>query len=205
MTATHSPPSACLRTGKPPAVLIENVQKWFGDFHVLRDISLTVQEGEKIVICGPSGSGKSTLIRCLNGLERHDGGRIVVDGTELTRDLGTLDKIRSEVGMVFQSFNLFPHLSVLDNLCLAPQWVRGVRKADAEAAALALLERVRIADQARKFPEPAFGRAAAARGHCAGARHEPAHHAVRRADERARSGDGEGSARCHDRARPVRA
>jgi general L-amino acid transport system ATP-binding protein len=157
MTASPSPPSASPRSGRPPAVLIENVQKWFGDFHVLRDISLTVQEGEKIVICGPSGSGKSTLIRCLNGLERHDGGRVVVDGTELTRDLRTLDKIRSEVGMVFQSFNLFPHLSVLDNLCLAPQWVRGVRKTAAETAALALLERVRIADQARKFPSQLSG------------------------------------------------
>ncbi|WP_439541010.1 amino acid ABC transporter ATP-binding protein [Hyphomicrobium sp.] len=157
MTASPLPPSASPRSGKAPAVLIENVQKWFGDFHVLRDISLTVKEGEKIVICGPSGSGKSTLIRCLNGLERHDSGRIVVDGTELTRDLRTLDKIRSEVGMVFQSFNLFPHLSVLDNLCLAPQWVRGVRKAEAEAAALALLERVRIADQARKFPSQLSG------------------------------------------------
>ena len=139
------------------ALEINALQKWFGDFHVLRDISLTVKEGEKIVICGPSGSGKSTLIRCLNGLERHDGGRIVVDDTELTRDLRTLDKIRSEVGMVFQSFNLFPHLSVLDNLCLAPQWVRGVRKAEAEAAALVLLERVRIADQARKFPSQLSG------------------------------------------------
>jgi general L-amino acid transport system ATP-binding protein len=104
------------------------------------------------VICGPSGSGKSTLIRCLNGLETHDGGRIVIDGTVLTRDLRTLEKIRSEVGMVFQSFNLFPHLSVLDNLCLAPTWVRGVKRADAEKAALSLLERVRIADQAKKLP-----------------------------------------------------
>jgi general L-amino acid transport system ATP-binding protein len=157
MTASPAQPFASPRADRPPAVLVENAQKWFGDFHVLRDISLTVQQGEKIVICGPSGSGKSTLIRCLNGLERHDGGRIVVDGTELTRDLRTLDKIRSEVGMVFQSFNLFPHLSVLDNLCLAPQWVRGVRKATAEAAALALLERVRIADQARKFPSQLSG------------------------------------------------
>lgn len=133
-------------------MLLEGVQKWFGDFHVLRDISLEVAEGEKIVICGPSGSGKSTLIRCLNGLETHDGGRVVVDGTELTRDLRTLETIRSEVGMVFQSFNLFPHLSVLDNLTLAPQWVQGVKRAEAEKAAFTLLERVRIADQAKKFP-----------------------------------------------------
>jgi general L-amino acid transport system ATP-binding protein len=138
--------------GGAPAVVLEGVEKWFGDFHVLIDISLEVAEGEKIVICGPSGSGKSTLIRCLNGLETHDGGRIVVDGTVLTRDLRSLEKIRSEVGMVFQNFNLFPHLSVLDNLTLAPQWVRGVKRAEAEAAALKLLGRVRIADQAQKFP-----------------------------------------------------
>jgi general L-amino acid transport system ATP-binding protein len=137
---------------RAPAVVLEGVQKWFGDFHVLKDISLDVAEGEKIVICGPSGSGKSTLIRCINGLETHDAGRIVVDGTELTRDLRTLETIRSEVGMVFQSFNLFPHLTVLDNLTLAPQWVRGVKRAEAERAAMALLERVRIADQAKKFP-----------------------------------------------------
>ena len=134
------------------AVILEDVQKWFGDFQVLRDISLRVAEGEKIVICGPSGSGKSTLIRCINGLETHDGGRVVVDGTTLTKDIRTLDKIRSEVGMVFQSFNLFPHLSVLDNLTLAPRWVRKMKRTDAEAAALQLLERVRIADQAHKFP-----------------------------------------------------
>ncbi len=134
------------------AVILEDVQKWFGDFQVLRDISLRVAEGEKIVICGPSGSGKSTLIRCINGLETHDGGRVVVDGTTLTKDIRTLDKIRSEVGMVFQSFNLFPHLSVLDNLTLAPRWVRKTKRTDAEAAALQLLERVRIADQAHKFP-----------------------------------------------------
>jgi general L-amino acid transport system ATP-binding protein len=152
MTDAAPHPSAGTFPDRASAVVLEGVQKWFGDFHVLRDISLTVAEGEKIVICGPSGSGKSTLIRCLNGLETHDAGRIVVDGTELTRDLRTLERIRSEVGMVFQSFNLFPHLSVLDNLTLAPQWVRGIKRAEAETAALALLERVRIADQARKFP-----------------------------------------------------
>ncbi len=152
MSDAASQPRDARPTGADAAVVLEGVQKWFGDFHVLRDISLQVAEGEKIVICGPSGSGKSTLIRCLNGLETHDGGRIVIDGTVLTRDLRTLEKIRSEVGMVFQSFNLFPHLSVLDNLCLAPTWVRGVKRADAEKAALSLLERVRIADQARKLP-----------------------------------------------------
>jgi general L-amino acid transport system ATP-binding protein len=154
-TPPHFP--AGTPAGRATAVLIEGVQKWFGDFHVLSDISLAVAEGEKIVICGPSGSGKSTLIRCLNGLETHDGGRIVIDGTELTRDLRTLERIRSEVGMVFQSFNLFQHLSVLDNLTLAPQWVRGVKRAEAEEAAMALLERVRIADQAHKFPSQLSG------------------------------------------------
>ncbi len=154
-TPLHS--AADAPTDRAPAVLIEGVQKWFGDFHVLHDISLAVAEGEKIVVCGPSGSGKSTLIRCLNGLETHDGGRIVIDGTELTRDLRTLEAIRSEVGMVFQSFNLFQHLSVLDNLTLAPQWVRGVKRADAERAAMALLERVRIADQAHKYPSQLSG------------------------------------------------
>jgi general L-amino acid transport system ATP-binding protein len=150
------PPGSANR-GASAAVVLEGVQKWFGDFHVLRDVSLQVAAREKIVICGPSGSGKSTLIRCLNGLETHDRGRIVIDGTVMTRDLRTLEKIRSEVGMVFQSFNLFPHLSVLDNLCLAPTWVQGIKRADAEKAALALLERVRIADQASKFPSQLSG------------------------------------------------
>jgi general L-amino acid transport system ATP-binding protein len=152
MTDAASRAIARTPTEKAPAVVLEGVGKWFGDFRVLRDISLTVAEGEKIVICGPSGSGKSTLIRCINGLEAHDTGRIVVDGTELTRDLRTLDAVRAEVGMVFQSFNLFPHLTVLDNLTLAPQWVRKVPRADAEQAALALLERVRIREQADKYP-----------------------------------------------------
>jgi general L-amino acid transport system ATP-binding protein len=132
--------------------VLDGVEKWYGDFHVLKSVSLEVAEGEKIVICGPSGSGKSTLIRCLNGLETFNAGRIVIEGTELTRDLRTLEAIRANVGMVFQGFNLFPHLSVLDNLCLAPQWVRRVGRADAEKSALKLLERVRIADQAHKFP-----------------------------------------------------
>lgn len=152
MPDTTPQPTAKKSPDRAPAVLIKGVYKRFGDFQVLRDISLDVAEGEKIVICGPSGSGKSTLIRCINGLETHDAGRIVVDGTELTRDLRTLETIRSEVGMVFQSFNLFPHLSVLDNLTLAPQWVRGIKRAEAERAAMTLLERVRIADQAHKFP-----------------------------------------------------
>jgi len=145
------------RSSPALAVAMEGVQKWYGDFHVLNDISLAVAEGEKIVICGPSGSGKSTLIRCLNGLETFDAGHIVVDGITLTRDLRSLEAIRANVGMVFQSFNLFPHLSVLDNLTLAPQWVRGAKRAEAEAAAMKLLERVRIAEQARKFPAQLSG------------------------------------------------
>ncbi|MDO9383646.1 MAG: amino acid ABC transporter ATP-binding protein [Hyphomicrobiaceae bacterium] len=134
------------------ALEISGLHKWYGDFHVLRGISLTVRRGEKIVICGPSGSGKSTLIRCVNGLEKFDSGHITVEGEALTADLRQLAKIRSEVGMVFQSFNLFPHLTVLDNLILAPHWVRRMPRAEAEAAALQLLARVKIAEQARKYP-----------------------------------------------------
>lgn len=143
-TATSSPTE--------PAITMRAVDKWYGEFHVLRGIDLTVAPGEKIVICGPSGSGKSTLIRCINGLEHHDKGAIVVDGTPLSRDIRNLEKIRGDVGMVFQSFNLFPHLTVLDNLCLAPQWVKHVARHEAEQRAMTLLERVRIAEQARKFP-----------------------------------------------------
>ena len=134
------------------AVILERVNKWYGQFHVLKDIDLEVARGEKIVICGPSGSGKSTLIRCINRLEEHQSGRIVVDGTELTNDVRNIDSIRSEVGMVFQQFNLFPHLTVLENLCLAPIHVRKVPRPQAERDALQLLERVRIPDQANKYP-----------------------------------------------------
>ena len=134
------------------ALEIDGLHKWYGDFHVLKGISLTVRRGEKIVVCGPSGSGKSTLIRCINGLEKFDQGSITVEGETLTADLRQLAKIRSEVGMVFQSFNLFPHLTVLDNLILAPHWVRRMPRAQAEAAALQLLARVKIAEQARKYP-----------------------------------------------------
>ena len=134
------------------AVELVGVNKWFGDFHVLRSINLSVAHGEKIVICGPSGSGKSTLIRCINRLEEHQQGRIIVDGIELTSDLRDIDKIRSEVGMVFQSFNLFPHLTVLDNLCLAPVWVRKMPRAEAEKLAMQLLARVKIPEQAHKYP-----------------------------------------------------
>ncbi|MEO1205577.1 MAG: amino acid ABC transporter ATP-binding protein [Pseudomonadota bacterium] len=146
------------------------VNKWYGDFHVLKDIDLNVYTGDRIVICGPSGSGKSTLIRCINRLEKHQAGRITVDGTELTDDLRQIDKIRSEVGMVFQSFNLFPHLTVLDNLCLAPTWVRKLPRHEAEQAAMTYLERVRIPDQAQKFPGQLSGgqqqRVAIARALC---------------------------------------
>ena len=129
-------------------IQLKGVNKWFGQFHVLTDINLDVKEGEKIVICGPSGSGKSTLIRCINRLETHQGGRIVVNGVELTDNLKNIDQIRRDVGMVFQHFNLFPHLTVLENCCLAPMWVRKIPRKEAEATAMKYLERVHIPDQA---------------------------------------------------------
>jgi general L-amino acid transport system ATP-binding protein len=133
-------------------VSIVGLNKWYGNFHVLRDINLEVARGERIVICGPSGSGKSTLIRCINALEEFQEGRIVVDGIELGPNLQRVDDVRREVGMVFQSFNLFPHLTVLDNCTLAPIWVRNIPKKDAEAAAMKYLERVKIPQQANKYP-----------------------------------------------------
>jgi general L-amino acid transport system ATP-binding protein len=133
-------------------VTITGLNKWYGDFHVLRDINLDVAKGERIVICGPSGSGKSTLIRCINALEEFQEGQIVVDGIELGPNLRRVDEVRREVGMVFQSFNLFPHLTVLENCTLAPIWVRNMPKKDAEAAAMKYLERVKIPHQAGKFP-----------------------------------------------------
>jgi general L-amino acid transport system ATP-binding protein len=135
-----------------PIVSISGLNKWYGEFHVLRDIDLSVGRGERIVICGPSGSGKSTLIRCVNALEEFQEGRIVVDGIELGPNLRRVDDVRREVGMVFQSFNLFPHLTVLENCTLAPIWVRNIPKKDAEAAAMKYLERVRIPDKADKYP-----------------------------------------------------
>jgi len=135
-----------------PIVGIAGLNKWYGDFHVLRDIDLDVAKGERIVICGPSGSGKSTLIRCINALEEFQEGRIVVDGIELGPNLRRVDDVRREVGMVFQSFNLFPHLTVLENCTLAPIWVRNIPKKDAEAAAMKYLERVKIPQQANKYP-----------------------------------------------------
>ncbi|TNC65165.1 amino acid ABC transporter ATP-binding protein [Rubellimicrobium roseum] len=152
------------------AVQITGMNKWYGQFHVLRDINLTVTRGERIVICGPSGSGKSTLIRCINRLEEHQSGHIVVDGTELTSNLRNIDKVRSEVGMVFQHFNLFPHLTVLENCTLAPMWVRKIPKREAEATAMEFLEKVRIPEQAGKYPGQLSGgqqqRVAIARSLC---------------------------------------
>jgi general L-amino acid transport system ATP-binding protein len=134
-------------------IQFKKVNKWYGnDFHVLRDIDLNVAKGERIVICGPSGSGKSTLIRCVNRLEEHQEGQIVVDGVELTDDIKAIDQVRREVGMVFQQFNLFPHLTVLENLTLSPMWVGKVPKKEAEEKAMQQLERVRIAEQAKKYP-----------------------------------------------------
>ena len=151
-------------------IRITGLHKWYGAFHALKDIDLTVSEGERVVICGPSGSGKSTLIRCINRLEQHQQGSISVDGTELTRDVRDIERIRSEVGMVFQHFNLFPHLTVLENCTLAPLWVRKIPAADAEALAREYLERVHIPEQAHKYPGQLSGgqqqRVAIARALC---------------------------------------
>jgi general L-amino acid transport system ATP-binding protein len=152
------------------AISIENMNKWYGSFHVLRDIDLTVYRGERIVIAGPSGSGKSTLIRCINALEEHQKGKIVVDGTHLSSDIKNIDTIRSEVGMVFQHFNLFPHLTILENCTLAPIWVRKIPKREAEETAMHFLEKVKIPEQANKYPGQLSGgqqqRVAIARSLC---------------------------------------
>ncbi len=151
-------------------IQIKEMNKWFGDFQVLKNINLEVEKNKKIVVCGPSGSGKSTLIRCINRLEEHQEGSIVVDGTELTEETKNIEQIRAEVGMVFQQFNLFPHLSILDNCTLAPIWVKKMPKKDAEALALKHLEKVQIADQAYKYPGQLSGgqqqRCAIARALC---------------------------------------
>jgi len=151
-------------------IQIREMNKWFGDFQVLKNINLDVEKNKKIVVCGPSGSGKSTLIRCINRLEEHQKGSIVVDGTELTEETKNIEQIRAEVGMVFQQFNLFPHLSILDNCTLAPIWVKKMPKKDAEALALKHLEKVQIADQAYKYPGQLSGgqqqRCAIARALC---------------------------------------
>ncbi len=152
------------------AVVMRNVHKWFGQFHVLKNLNLNVDRGEKIVICGPSGSGKSTVIRCINRLEEHQKGDIIVDGVQLDNDLKHIEKVRSEVGMVFQHFNLFPHLTAMQNCTLAPIWVKKMPKAEAEAIAMQYLERVQIPEQAHKFPGQLSGgqqqRVAIARSLC---------------------------------------
>ena len=152
------------------AIEMAGVHKWYGEFHVLRDINLTVERRERIVICGPSGSGKSTMIRCINRLEEHQQGRVVVDGIELTNDLKKIDEVRRDVGMVFQHFNLFPHLTVLENCTLAPIWVRKMPKKEAEEVAMHYLQRVRIPEQAKKYPGQLSGgqqqRVAIARSLC---------------------------------------
>ena len=167
MNATETAPKSA---EKSPIITIRNMHKWYGEFHVLKDINLTVNRGERIVICGPSGSGKSTLIRCINRLEEHQRGSIVVDGIELTNDLKNIEKIRTEVGMVFQHFNLFPHLTILENLTLGPIWVRKTPKKEAEETAMYYLEKVRIAEQAKKYPGQLSGgqqqRVAIARSLC---------------------------------------
>ena len=154
----------------PVAVDIQGMNKWYGAFHVLRDINMRVQRGERIVICGPSGSGKSTMIRCINRLEEHQKGRIIVDGVELTNDLKKIDEVRRDVGMVFQHFNLFPHLTVMENCTLAPIWVRKMPKKDAEEVAMHYLSRVKIPEQAQKYPGQLSGgqqqRVAIARALC---------------------------------------
>ena len=165
MSITHP-----ANTANDTAIQLTNVNKWFGEFHVLKDINLIVERGERIVICGPSGSGKSTMIRCINRLEEHQRGRIIVDGTELSSDLKNIEIIRREVGMVFQHFNLFPHLTVLENLVLAPMWVRKLPRDEAEKTGMMYLERVKIPEQAQKFPGQLSGgqqqRVAIARSLC---------------------------------------
>ena len=169
--ATANRPAADLSTIEVSiAVQLIGVNKWYGDFHVLKDIDLEILRGERIVVCGPSGSGKSTMIRCINRLEEHQQGRIIVDGIELTNDLKRIDEVRREVGMVFQHFNLFPHLTILENCTLAPIWVRRMPKKDAEALAMHYLARVKIPEQAGKYPGQLSGgqqqRVAIARALC---------------------------------------
>ena len=169
-TNGHEPDRSKMIVSDEVAIEIKSMHKWYGDFHVLKDINLKVMRGERIVICGPSGSGKSTMIRCINRLEEHQRGQIVVDGIELTNDLKKIDEIRREVGMVFQHFNLFPHLTILENLTLAPIWVRKMPKKDAEDVAMKYLERVKIPEQALKYPGQLSGgqqqRVAIARSLC---------------------------------------
>jgi len=166
----HQVGSGAITDGADVAVEMTGVHKWFGEFHVLKDIDLQVMRGERIVICGPSGSGKSTLIRCINGLEDYQRGRIVIEGMELTQDIKRIDQVRREIGMVFQQFNLFPHLTILENCTLAPIWVRGMAKREAEEIAMQFLTKVRIPEQANKYPGQLSGgqqqRVAIARALC---------------------------------------
>jgi general L-amino acid transport system ATP-binding protein len=161
---------AAVKVSSAPMIEMRGVNKWFGEFHVLRDVNLLVEQGQKVVVCGPSGSGKSTMIRCINRLEEHQAGQIIVDGVELTNDLKNIEVVRRDVGMVFQQFNLFPHLTVLENLTLAPIWVLKQPKKEAEEMAMYFLERVRIPEQARKYPGQLSGgqqqRVAIARSLC---------------------------------------
>ncbi len=158
------------QSSNEPIINITKMHKWYGDFHVLQDINLEVRKKERIIICGPSGSGKSTLIRCINRLEEHQRGQIIVDGIELTNNIKNIEKIRAEVGMVFQHFNLFPHLTIVENLTLGPIWVRKIPKKEAEETAMYYLDKVRIAEQARKYPGQLSGgqqqRVAIARSLC---------------------------------------
>jgi general L-amino acid transport system ATP-binding protein len=161
---------AAAQVSAGPVIEMRNVNKWYGEFHVLRDVNLAVVSKQKVVVCGPSGSGKSTMIRCINRLEEHQAGQIIVDGVELTNDLKNIEVVRREVGMVFQQFNLFPHLTVLENLTLAPIWVLKQPKKEAEETAMVFLERVRIPEQAKKYPGQLSGgqqqRVAIARSLC---------------------------------------
>ena len=188
-------------TPREPMIAIEGLNKWFGEHHVLRDIDLVVGRGEKVVVCGPSGSGKSTMIRCINRLESYKRGTIRIDGELLTNDVKQIERVRLQVGMVFQHFNLFPHLTILDNLTLGPIWAAGVPKKEATERAMEYLERVHIAQFAHRYPGELSG------GQQQKGRDRPQPvlaaqgHALRRADLRARSRDGEGGAGRHDRAR----
>ncbi len=161
---------AAAQASTAPMIEMRGVNKWYGEFHVLRDVNLTINEKQKVVVCGPSGSGKSTMIRCINRLEEHQAGQIIVDGVELTNDLKHIEVVRREVGMVFQQFNLFPHLTVLENVTLAPIWVLKQPKKEAEETAMYFLERVRIPEQAKKYPGQLSGgqqqRVAIARSLC---------------------------------------
>ncbi len=170
MSVVERDRSAPERAKGEVAIEIAGLNKWFGEFHVLRDVDLIVRRGERIVICGPSGSGKSTLIRCINALEEHQQGRVVVEGTVLSRDLKRIDEVRRETGMVFQQFNLFPHLTILENCTLAPVWVRGLPRKEADEVAMHFLRKVKIPEQAHKYPGQLSGgqqqRVAIARALC---------------------------------------